>query len=83
MRVLERCFADPAIEQLDFIGPLTQSTASWLGEPYTVGRLMFAPKSYFGRAVMGAYRHVWPAVKRLRGQREPVIQEPELVGAES
>lgn len=73
MRVLEHCFLDPVVEQVDFSGPLTKSDSSWLGESYTVGRLMFAPKSYFGRAVMGAYRHVWPAVKRLRGQREEAV----------
>ena len=71
MHVLEHCFRDPAIQQLDFVGPISRSTESWMTSRYKVGRVMFAPKSFLGRALLGAYRHVWPAIKRLRGI-EPV-----------
>ena len=75
MRVLNWCFNNDSIDMLDFLGPLTQSTSSWKPVPYTVGRVMLAPRSLYGRAILGAYRHVWPAVKRLSGRDVPAVAE--------
>jgi CelD/BcsL family acetyltransferase involved in cellulose biosynthesis len=73
MHVIERAAHSRSIDMLDFIGPISQACENWNPGRYTVGRVMFAPRSLFGRAMLGAYRHVWPAVKRMRGVEPPVL----------
>jgi len=75
-RSLERAFGAPAVNAIDFMGPVGQSCESWLPERYAIGKALIAPGRVVGRAMLGAYRHVWPTVKRLRGHDAPAAAAP-------
>jgi len=65
--MLERFFSLPEYQTLDFLGPMTEAHAHWRPETYTVGRLAVGLPSLRGRALVAAYRHLWPWVRRCRG----------------
>lgn len=62
---LERYFADPERTALDFQGEMTSSHAAWLPEPYSVGRVLIAPRAMMGRMAVWGYKHIWPSVRQL------------------
>lgn len=70
MRSLEEAFADSSTRVVDYMGPIGQSCESWHPDKYAIGSIMLAPGSLLGKAMLGAYRHVWPTVRRLRGRGE-------------
>ena len=42
------------------------ATGKWKPTGYPVGRLVIAPRRLLARAVVHAYKHCWPCVRRLR-----------------
>lgn len=59
-------FGDPwrrAIDHMTF----SEAHQKWQPTTYCVGRLVIAPRRLLARAVLHAYRHCWPYVRRLRG----------------
>jgi CelD/BcsL family acetyltransferase involved in cellulose biosynthesis len=63
--LLERFFAGPERQAIDFQGPMNEAHAAWLPERYTVGRLAVAPRSLSGRLAVRAYRDFWLRRKAL------------------
>jgi CelD/BcsL family acetyltransferase involved in cellulose biosynthesis len=57
--LLERFFADPERKAMDFQGSMTEAHAAWLPQRYTLGRLAIAPRSFWGRLAVQAYRNLW------------------------
>jgi len=66
--MLERFYGLPEYHTLDFQGPLSDAHARWQPQTYTVGRLAVGLPGLRGRVLVGAYRHVWPWVRRLRAK---------------
>ncbi len=64
--MLERFHSLAEYHTLDFQGPLSEAHAHWRPETYTVGRLAVGLPGLRGQAVVAAYRHVWPWLRRLR-----------------
>lgn len=64
---------DRPVDVLDFSGPLTEATARWRPEVYSIGKIVAAPRRLMGKAALYAYRHWWPRLatlrRRVRGTR--------------
>ena len=66
--VLKRMHGGPDRRAYDFMGPITDAFSRWRPSTYTVGRAAIAPR-LIGRTLLGAYKHGWPLVRRLRSKR--------------
>lgn len=69
--MLERFHSLREYHTLDFQGPLSDAHARWRPERYTVGRLAVGRPGLRGGVLVGAYRHVWPWLRRLRAGHRP------------
>jgi hypothetical protein len=77
--VLEHLFWDADCRALDAVGPATAATDKWQPDSYPLGRLVVAPRRLLGRALLYAYRHVWPTLRRWRGTSEEAVAPPDQV----
>lgn len=64
--LLEHFFHTRSQRTFDFIGPLSAASSKWQTSRYTIGRIVVAPRQMFGQAMIYAYRHLWPTLKRWR-----------------
>ncbi len=62
--LLSRFSADPDWHHYDCMGPLSDAMSKWKPQTYCLGRLVMAPSSLFGRAMLRAYA-LWSARGRL------------------
>ncbi len=62
--VLERMFLSGDYRRLDCVGPTSPATAKWETTEYIVGRQVIAPRRLGSQAVMYAYQHLWPTLRR-------------------
>ena len=56
--LLEHLHSDNECYALDLFGRLTQATSNWQPHPYSVGRIIVAPRRLLGRFALYAYRQL-------------------------
>jgi CelD/BcsL family acetyltransferase involved in cellulose biosynthesis len=66
LKLAERFFGDRERQGWDFLGPLVEATEKWTTGSYGVERLVVSTGGMGCDAFMHAYRHWWPALRRLR-----------------
>jgi GNAT acetyltransferase-like protein len=66
LKLAERFFSDRERVGWDFLGPLVEATEKWASGSYAIERLVVSTGGMGGDAFMHAYRHWWPALRRLR-----------------
>jgi hypothetical protein len=82
LKLTERFFADRERRGWDFLGPLVEATKKWTTSSYAVARLVVSTGRLGGDAFLHAYRHWWPALRRLRERaRGEEAGEPAVAGA--
>jgi hypothetical protein len=64
--IFERLHGEGDVHAVDFLGPLNQSLSRWRPATYGVGRVVLAPRRWFGRTTMYAYQHYWRPLRDLR-----------------
>jgi CelD/BcsL family acetyltransferase involved in cellulose biosynthesis len=71
--VLRRFHAEEVYGAVDFLGPITAAHRAWRPDAYTVGRWFVAVRGLSARAALGAYRRLWPRLRRVsrRGDSQP------------
>ncbi len=68
--LLREFHGDASHSAIDCLGPISPAIERWKPSTYTIGRLVIAPRRLLGRMLVYAYKHIWPHVRQLRGQRE-------------
>ena len=66
--LLEAFCADPECRAVDCLGPMTDAHRKWKPAPYALGKMIVAPRRLLGRMSLQTYKHVWPYVRRMRGE---------------
>jgi hypothetical protein len=79
-KLLEQLHVQGNWKAIDCIGPITEATSRWRPNTYTIGRMAIAPRNLLGRIALQAYRHIWPKVRKLRGDspKPEVVPEPQV-----
>jgi hypothetical protein len=76
-KLAERFFADGERIGWDFLGPLVEATEKWTTGSYAIERLVVSTGGMGSDSFMHAYRHWWPALRRLRDRaRGDAAAEP-------
>ncbi|MCE9546550.1 MAG: GNAT family N-acetyltransferase [Planctomycetia bacterium] len=77
-RLFERFASEPTPPRVDFLGPLSDATAKWITDRYTVGTTVIALRPVVGRAMLHGYRLLRAAKQRVQGRAvaAPVTPPP-------
>jgi CelD/BcsL family acetyltransferase involved in cellulose biosynthesis len=67
--ILERFFHTGSHRIFDCLGPASEATLRWQTSDYAAGRVVIAPKRLLGTAVLYAYQHLVPTIRRWRGNQ--------------
>jgi CelD/BcsL family acetyltransferase involved in cellulose biosynthesis len=69
--LLERAHRDGNLDWVDFLGPASTATSKWATHDYAIDRVVIALRGALGRGIVGAYRHGWPWLHRIRTMGRP------------
>ncbi len=81
LKLAERFFGDRERNSWDFLGPLVDATEKWTTASYAIDRLVVSTGGVSGDAFMHAYRHWWPALRRLRNRTRGGVAAESAVAA--
>ena len=56
--------------------PASDATGKWATHDYAIDRVVIALRGALGRGIVGAYRHGWPWLHRIRTMGRPAENAP-------
>lgn len=62
--VLQECFGDDDISLLNCMGPMSPALRSWRPDEFKIGRIVTAPKSLLGKALVYGYKQLRGVLQR-------------------
>lgn len=74
-KLIEHFFRTREVDYFDFFGAASNATTKWATDTYSVDRTTAALGGPGSRAVLAAYRHIWPLV---RGRRRDSCDAPAI-----
>jgi len=78
---LENYFTHRTFQVLDTLGVLDAAKAKWCTRKYRLDRGLLSTGSCTGNALVAAYEHIWPRLRKGLGRPRPAVESPKLGAA--